>query len=79
MASKPATSMRQTRDFYEVLVTGPNGFSSISSGVHTKMKIADLPIGVVLQAKVRGFNGKGPGEWSIPMVFSLAVNTNQAA
>lgn len=63
------------RDFYEVLVTGPNGFSQLSTGVNPKMKLADLPTSVRLDVRVRGVNGKGPGEWSTKMTFSLAPDT----
>lgn len=68
----------KTRDFYEALVTGANGFSKLITGVNPKMKIPDLPTGVRLDVKVRGVNGKGVGEWSTKMTFSLAPATDES-
>ncbi len=64
------------RDFYEVLVTGPNGYSKLETVVHPKAKLTDLPLNVELQVVVRGVNGKGDGEWSSPVSFiaSRVVN-----
>lgn len=67
-----------TRDYYEVKVTGPNGFIQITTGIHPKMKVADLPLNVTLQARVRGVNGKGQGEWSQPIGFLLSPEADQS-
>lgn len=57
------------QDFYELEIDGPNGFCKTYSGKHAKMKIADLPVGVVLKACIRGVNGRGQGEWSNSVSF----------
>lgn len=56
------------RDFYEIKTTGPN-YKNIETVVHTKAKLSGLPLNVDLKVVVRGVNGKGPGEWSEPVVF----------
>lgn len=57
------------RDFYELEITGPAGFIRIVAGTHPKMKVSDLPVGVVLSARVRAVNSNGPGEWSSSIDF----------
>ena len=39
------------------------------TGLYTKFKVANLPVGVVLQARMRGVNNKGQGEWTDSLSF----------
>jgi len=58
---------------YELEIDGPNGFLRNDFGTASKFKASDLPQGVTLSAKVRGRNGRGVGEWSVPFPFVVNI------
>lgn len=56
-------------DFIEMQIDGPDGLSNRYSGLYTKFRVSDLPVGVVLRARMRGVNCHGEGEWTGSVAF----------
>jgi len=61
-------------DWYQVRVTGPNNFVKWQTGKYARFKMADLPVGVTLQAEMRAVNYRGQGEWSLPLGFVAQIS-----
>ncbi len=59
----------QNHDFVELQVNGPGGSSYHYSGLYAKFEINNLPVGVVLKARMRGINCHGEGEWTGSVTF----------
>ncbi len=58
-------------DFIEMEIDGPQGLCNHYSSLYTKLKVADLPVGVVLKARMRGINSSGNGQWTDSLSFRV--------
>lgn len=62
--------------FYELIITGPNGYERVESSPFNIIKLANLPESVRLSVVARGVNRKGEGDWSAPLKFVVSINPN---
>jgi hypothetical protein len=58
-------------DYVELEIDGPNGLCNHYTGLYTKFKVANLPKGVELKARMRGHNSRGAGEYSSSLTFKV--------
>jgi len=59
--------------FYELQIEGAGNLNISVSATVAKFKVAEMPMGVILKARVRGVNNKGVGLWSPWVDFSLSL------
>lgn len=57
------------QNFYEVEVTGPDGFIKSYISKKKKIMLEGLPVDVVLNAHIRGVNSRGNGPWTGTISF----------
>jgi len=65
--------------YYEVIVSGPNGYQKKVIGLNTEISVPNLPTAVLLTATVRAVNHKGIGQWSNGITFDLPISNGQSA
>jgi len=58
-------------DYVELEIDGPQGLCNYYSSLYTKFKVANLPVGVVLKARMRGINNRGNGDWTDTLSFRV--------
>jgi hypothetical protein len=61
----------ENADILEYEVDGPDGFCKRYLRKTSKLKLTDLPVGVILKATVRGINSYGEGPWSETVTFTV--------
>ena len=57
----------------ELQIEGAGNLNISVSATVAKFKVAEMPMGVILKARVRGVNNKGVGLWSPWVDFSLSL------